>query len=99
MQAKIKYTFTAKLWQSNEPGAWVFVSLPVDISKEIRQNLKWQEEGWGRMKVSAVMREIEWDTAIWFDTKSNVYLLPVKAIIRKKAKLELNQEYSVTILI
>ena len=47
----------------------VFCFFTHDISKEIRENLKWQEEGWGRMKATASVKQIEWDTAIWFDKK------------------------------
>ncbi len=99
MQAKINYKFSANLWKDTSSGGWVFVSLPKNISKEIRDNLKWQEEGWGRMKASASIKNVEWDTAIWFDTKTDTYLLPVKAVIRKKAHLELNDLINVSISI
>ncbi len=36
-------------------------------------------------------------TAIWFDTKSNTYLLPIKAAIRKKEKVEPGEEIQITI--
>lgn len=87
----IKYTFIAKVWQYDGPNGWFFVSLPVEMSKEIRDNLKWQEEGWGRLKATAQIENVEWKTAIWFDTKSNTYLLPLKADIRKKCSIEKEQ--------
>ncbi|WP_298534909.1 DUF1905 domain-containing protein [uncultured Algibacter sp.] len=99
MQAKINYKFSAKLWKDASSGGWFFVSLPKDISKEIREHLKWQEEGWGRMKAVAIINNLEWNTAIWFDTKSNTYLLPVKAEIRKKAYLQLDDIIHVNVLI
>ena len=99
MQSKIKYDFSAKLWKDSSSGGWVFISLPKSISKEIRENLQWQEEGWGRMKASAMIKNIEWSTAIWFDTKMNTYLLPVKSEIRKKASLTLNDVIAVSIFI
>ena len=91
MQGLIKYSFTSSMWQDSSSGGWYFISLPKDISKEIRENLKWQEEGWGRMKVMACIHGITWDTAIWYDTKANTYLLPVKADIRKKGDLKVNE--------
>ena len=97
MDGRIKYEFAAKLWRYDSAGGWHFVSLPNNLSKEIRDNLKWQEEGWGRLKVSAKIGEIEWKTAIWFDTKLNTYLLPVKADIRRKAKLEVDKTIDVLI--
>lgn len=95
----IKYTFSAKIWQYEGPNGWFFVSLPQDLSKEIRENLKWQEEGWGRLKATAQIQTQEWKTAIWFDTKQNTYLLPLKAAIRTKCKLEKDQEITVSVLI
>ncbi|XLS29621.1 DUF1905 domain-containing protein [Flavobacteriaceae bacterium M23B6Z8] len=99
MQAKIKYDFSGKIWKHNANGGWFFVSLPKDISKEIREHLKWQEEGWGRMKASAHLDGIQWETAIWFDKRLDTYLLPIKADIRKKAVLNLDDKVSVSISI
>lgn len=96
---KIKYEFSAKIWQHQSQGGWYFVSLPEKLAKEIREVVKWQEEGWGRLKVTAKTGNSEWDTAIWFDTKMNTYLLPVKAEIRKKENLETGKNTDVTILI
>ncbi len=99
MNTKIKYEFSAKLWKHAPNGGWHFVTLPQEISTEIRTHLKWQEEGWGRMKVLAKIGEFEWDTAIWFDTKTDAYLLPIKAEVRKKSKLEIDQNIDVKIWI
>ena len=87
MNGKIRYEFSARVWQHAAPGGWFFVSLPPETAKEIRENLKWQEEGWGRIKVLAKIGESQWQTAIWYDTKHKTYLLPVKAEIRKTEKI------------
>lgn len=97
MEGKIKYEFSAKLWQHAAPGGWHFISLPTKLAKEIRENLKWQEEGWGRLKAKAEIGSNKWETAIWFDTKKNTYLLPVKAEIRKKERLETEKNIEVII--
>ncbi|MDF1697821.1 MAG: DUF1905 domain-containing protein [Saprospiraceae bacterium] len=99
MEGKIKYEYSTKMWKDALPGGWHFVSLPKTLSKEIRDNFQWQEEGWGRMKTFAQIGEIVWETAIWFDTKANTYILPIKAEIRKKTKLELHQEIDMHIWI
>jgi hypothetical protein len=82
--AGIKYGFTAKPWQYSGPAAWYFVSLPHKLAKEIRNALRSEEEGLGRLKATAKIGNSEWKTAIWFDTKMDTYLLPLKAEIRKK---------------
>ena len=97
MEGKIQYEYSTKMWKHDSPGAWHFVSLPKHVSKEIRGNFKWQEEGWGRLKAQAQIGELKWETAIWFDTKMDTYLLPIKSEIRKKSKLQLNQEFDMKI--
>lgn len=83
----IQYQFTAKPWQHPAPGGWYFVSLPRELAKKIRTHLKPEEEGWGRLGATAKIGSSEWKTAIWFDTKKNTYLLPLKAEIRKKENI------------
>lgn len=95
LKGKIKYVFSGSIWQHSSPDGWYFVSLPEELSGEIRENLKWMEEGWGRLKAIAKIGETHWETAIWFDTKRNTYLLPIKSDIRKKEKLSLHQELNV----
>ncbi len=97
MNGKIKYNFLEKPWQHSSPGGWYFVALPKEMSKEIRSILKFQEEGWGRLKAVAKIGKSEWKTAIWFDTKINTYLLPLKAEIRKKENISAEKEIDVTI--
>jgi len=95
MTGQIKYEFTAALWQHAPTGGWHFVSLPEETSSEIRTLLKSSEEGWGRLKANAKIGNTEWKTAIWFDTKRNTYLLPVKATVRAKEHLPLGKEITV----
>lgn len=97
--AKIKYKFSCTLWKYSGSGGWYFVSLPKVASKEIRDHLQWQEEGWGRMKASAIINNQEWNTSIWFDKKKNTYILPIKASIRKNLLLKEGMIISGSILI
>lgn len=99
MNNKITYPFSAEVWKHSSPGGWHFISLPKKLAEEIRENLKWQEEGWGRLKVVAKIETSEWETAIWFDTKADTYFLPLKAEIRKKQQLEIGKNVTVFISI
>lgn len=94
---KIKYQFTATVWQHTAPGGWYFVSLPNDMAKEIRSLLQSSEEGWGRLKATARIGKKDWNTAIWFDKKGDTYFLPLKAEIRKQEKIEIGTEVDVII--
>lgn len=99
MSFLIQYQFSAVPWQYKGKGAWIFVTVPEDLSSEIRSNLKWQEEGWGRLKAKVKIGRTEWDTAIWFDSKINCYLLPLKAIIRKKESIDLEKTITIKLFI
>lgn len=93
----IRFTFDAKPWSYGGPNAWVFVSLPFEMANEIRENLKSEEEGWGRLKATAKIGSTEWKTAIWFDAKSKTYLLPLKAQIRKLENIEVGKPATIHI--
>ena len=73
------------------------MSLPLDTSAEIRSMLGWQEEGWGRLKAEASTGGHDWKTAIWYDTKLQTYLLPLKAEIRKKTGVKRGDRIEVLI--
>ncbi len=90
----IRYEFTATLWQYAGAGGWHFVSLPKKMSKEIRKLLRSEEQGWGRLPATARIGQSEWKTAIWFDTKQDTYLLPVKGDVRKAEGLIVDKSFS-----
>jgi len=104
--------FTAAVWRYESKGGWYFVSLPEEDSARIREMFKSQEQGWGRLKVEArfgltgstslptsPFQLPTFKTAIWFDTKRNTYLLPIKAEIRNVAGIEEGDEVDVTVRI
>ena len=95
----IKYTFTEQPWKYNGQAGWHFVSLPKELASEIRENLKSQEQGWGRLKATAKIGNSKWKTAIWFDTKMDTYLLPLKAEIRKREFIEIGKSIEVNVWI
>lgn len=91
----VQYIFSAMIRYSE----WYFVSMPKDMSEEIRTNFKDLEEGWGRLKATAKIGNSEWKTAIWFDTKQQTYLLPIKALIRKNEKIGADSQVKVSVWI
>ena len=96
---KIPYRFTSKVWQYKGAGGWHFISLPKQLSAEIRETFQREEEAWGRLTATAQIGNSEWSTAIWFDTKLNTYLLPLKSEIRKKENLHVNKVVKATVYI
>lgn len=95
MRHRINYEFVADMWQTNGKGAWYFITVPLAISDEIRAQLQWQEESWGRMRAEAKIVGISWQTAIWYDTKRSAYLLPIKADIRKQTGIVVGEKVNI----
>jgi hypothetical protein len=84
-----QFSFRSKVWKYEGRAGWYFVTLPKQLSKKIRKAHGLSEEGWGRLKTTAQIGKTIWKTAIWFDTKAQSYLLPLKAEIRKKEAIAL----------
>lgn len=93
------YSFQSAIWKYKGKGAWYFCSLSKEMSAEIRLLNKKLEQGWGRLKTKAMIGKTTWDTAIWYDTKQEAYLLPIKAEVRRKEKLESGKEIEINIWI
>lgn len=83
----LEFAFKAKLWIYEGKGAWYFVTLPKDISKSIKF-FAGQRPGWGSLRVTVRVGKTTWKTSIFPDTKAGAYLLPVKADVRAKERLE-----------
>jgi hypothetical protein len=83
----ISRSFSAVLWKYEGPSAWFFASLPAAMSAEIRSEFGVLSPGWGSLPVVATVGKTSWKTSMFFDTKRDTYLLPVKAEVRKKERL------------
>lgn len=82
------YSFQGKVyrWRSNE--GFFFVSLPLDISEEIREISKGLTNGFGSLKVEATIGQFTWRTSIFPVSKSGAFDLPLKAEVRKANDLQ-----------
>lgn len=86
--AFMHYTFRTKLWRYSGKAAWYFLSLPVRDAAAIQKKHAPIRRGWGSIPVIVTIGETSWKTSIFPDSKSNTYLLPVKAAVRKKEQLD-----------
>ncbi len=78
---------TILLW----PGAmaaWRFLPIPKKETKIIREKYGANARGFGSLPVTATINKVSWQTSIFYDSRSESYLLPLKAIIRRKAGIE-----------
>jgi hypothetical protein len=91
------YKMQAKVWLYPGPAGWHFVTLPRKQSDEIRSSFRSARGGWGSMPVIASIGETSWNTSIFPDKKSGAYVLPLKASVRAKEKIEIGQVVAFTI--
>lgn len=98
----LSFSFTGKCWLWQSKGAsWHFITLPKDKSEEIKffnENHTVKKRGWGSVRVVAKVKGVEWKTSV-FPQKEGTYILPIKAAVRKEAKIFADNEVLVTLQI
>ena len=86
---------TGPLWLwSGENGSWHFITVPEELSGEIRAHAMIALRGFGSVKVGASIHDVSWRTSV-FPVKSGGYILPVKAEVRRKAGIAAGDEVTV----
>ena len=97
-----RFTFTAPLWrwtarrESDDTGAWCFVTLPPDVVDEVRQRSA-EPRGFGSVRVHVEVGETTWDTSVFPDSASEGFVLPVKKAVRTAAGVGEGDELTVTL--
>ena len=85
-------TVNATLWLwSGEGGSWHFITVPEELSSEIRAEGLARRGGFGSVRVEASIGDVIWRTSV-FPQKSGGYILPVKAEVRRRASIAAGDE-------
>jgi len=82
-----KFQLKGKVWVYPGEAAWHFVNINRQASKEIRENFGSQQRGFGSIRVKVTVGSTVWETSIFPDSKSGMYLLPLKTQVRKKESI------------
>ena len=96
------FTFTAPLWrwsarqESGDPSAWCFVTLPLEVSDEVR-GLAGEPRGFGSVRVRVRAGGSEWDTSVFPDAESGCFVLPVKKAVRVAEGVDEGDELTVSL--
>ena len=91
------YKFKAKLWLYEAKAAWHFITVPSNISLEIKYLNEGRKSAWGSIRVLATIGKTQWKTSLFPDSRLGLYLLPVKSDVRKKEKVTLENKVTVTL--
>ena len=93
----VHYAFTAKLWRHDGAAAWHFVTLPVEVSAQIRTLAGGLLNAFGSLRITATIGKTSWKTSLFADSKRKAFVLPVKADVRRKEGIGHNDEVDVSV--
>jgi hypothetical protein len=92
-----EYTLKEKVWLYPGKAGWFFITIPTHITKDIDYFFSQEKKGWGSLRVTACSGETTWKTSIFPDNKTQTYLLPLKAEVRKKEQIKDNDTIQLSI--
>jgi hypothetical protein len=89
--------FTAELWEWDaRPGAWHFVTLPLDVADELRTQAG-PPAGFGSIKVVATLGATSWETSVFPESGGESLVLPVKKAVRMAEAVEAGDPCQLTV--
>lgn len=97
------YTFTAELWQwdakkgTAEPGSWCLISVPLEVSAAIRDEVVGPPRGFGSVRVEVEAGSSTWTTSVFPDSTSGGFVLPIKKAVQRKERVSEGDELTVTL--
>jgi hypothetical protein len=85
----LEFTFSGKLWrwQSETATAWHFITLPIELSEDIKAFTKHLARGFRSVKVEVTIGETVWKTSLFPSKEQGAYLLPIKKSVRDAESL------------
>lgn len=81
------YTIQNKIWRWPGVGGWHFVYVDKSLTEELKKKGAKYKYGSGFLAITAKVGQTSWQTALFPHTKENVYLISIKASVRKKEQL------------
>lgn len=93
----LDFEFSAELWEYQGKGSWHFVTLPVEMSADIKAFTKHLARGFRSVRVKVTIGESVWLTSLFPSKEAGAYLLPIKASVRKSEGLAKGQMIDVKI--
>lgn len=89
----MNFTFSGRILFWRGPAPWFFVAVPAQQSSEIQAISSLVTYGWGVIPVGVQIGKTRFQTSLF--PKDGLYLVPIKASVRKAEKLEEGAEVTV----
>ena len=93
----VHFEFTGDLWSWRGPAPYHFVSVPEEVSADLRALSPLVSYGWGVIPVTARIGDTEWETSLF--PKERRYALPVKDAVRHAEGLAIGDVVTVELVI
>jgi hypothetical protein len=77
--------FRGKIWFWKGPAPWFFVTIPAEQSRELKTISGFVSYGWGVIPVHVRIGKTEFTTSLF--PKDDLYIVPIKASVRKAENL------------
>lgn len=85
--------FSGPVWYWRGPAPHYFVTVPAEQAQQIRAAARLVTYGWGMIPVRARVGDSEWKTSLF--PREELYILPIKLMIRKAEKIEEGDDVTV----
>ena len=92
----MRYEIKAPLWLYPGEAAWHFITLPKELSRRIKRFAGGSLSPFGSLRVVATIGATSWKTSI-FPSEAGAFLLPVKAMVRKKEAIKAGDRVKLTL--
>ena len=92
----ITLTGPLKIWTGAD-GSSHFMSVPAQISGEIRVHAMMVRRGFGSVKVEATIDDVTWRTSVFPSKSSGGYFLPVKIDVCRRTGIAAGDEVTVAL--
>jgi hypothetical protein len=84
----MEYTFSAELWHYDGEAPWGFVTLPAELSEDIRAKHGPSATSVGSIKVMVTIGATRWATSLFPVSSHRRYVLPTQSSVRTAERLE-----------
>lgn len=85
----LSFDLVCEVWQWGDgPGSWCFLTVPAELSDEIRARRPRPPTGFGAVPVSVTIGATTWSTSLFPSKEVGSYVLPLKKAVRTAERLE-----------
>jgi hypothetical protein len=89
----MNFEFSGEIWYWRGPAPFYFVTMPAEQSQDLKEISAQVTYGWGVIPVVVRIGKTEWKTSLF--PKDDLYLVPIKASVRKAENLEEGDEVAI----